>query len=223
MNTATERVIKAFGVMLEVTGSEMSKGAMRVMLHELAKHPEGQVVRALDRCCRELKGPKIALQDILTRIDDGRPDPETAWTMVPKDEMVSAMMTEEMGEAFSLVYSTVASGELIPARMAFLEAYRKAVQLAREEKKPVRWAFTPGTDLNGREAVLLDAADKGLISAERVQELLPHHRDDVVLTYRLQKIMDPTVKALTAPPKRELSDAGKKALEDMRAIVGAKR
>jgi hypothetical protein len=214
----SERLVKAFFVALEVTGSPtISDAAIAVMLKDLSGYPEEQVISAIRRCCREVKG-KLTLADIIQRLDDGRPDPETAWSMVPKDERVSAMMTSEMEEAFRLAYAQVAAGELIPARMTFLEAYRKSVQQARDGRYPVRWTFTPGTDKDGQALVLLDAAEKGRISTERVKEMLPYHREDEALSARLLAIVEPTARRLTAPV--EISAAGRKALEQMRTIVG---
>jgi hypothetical protein len=214
----SEKLVKAYFVAVEVTGTPpLSDAAVGVILKDLSTYPEAQVLGALRRCCREVKG-KLTLADIILRLEDGRPAPEEAWAMVPKDERSSAMMTAEMTEAFRVVYPMVAEGELIPARMAFLEAYKKAVQQARDARYPITWTFTPGTDRDGRELVLLDAAEKGRISIAGVQSLLPYHRDDEGLSARLLSIVDPTAKRLTAKPEQP-SEAGTKALATMKALV----
>ena len=46
----------------EVTGTELSKGALQVMTRELQRHDEQRVLRALARCMREIKG-RLTLAD----------------------------------------------------------------------------------------------------------------------------------------------------------------
>jgi hypothetical protein len=198
----TEKLIKSLVVALEITGTTLSDGAVKVMLADLSAYPEPQVMAALRRCCRELKG-KLTLADILSRIEDGRPSPEEAWAIVPKDEASSAVITQEMREAFAVAYPMVAAGELIQARMAFLERYRVLVQQARDARTPVQWTFTPGTDCDGRELVLLDAAEKGRISVEGVQALLPYHRESEGLSARLLSIAGREMPKLQAPEKQQ--------------------
>jgi hypothetical protein len=198
---ATPTLLKAIAVTTELTNTELSPAAARVMAEELAAYPELQVKAALKRCCRELRG-RLTLAEVLLRIEDGRPTPEEAWALVPKDEAASAVMTAEMADAFRTAYAMVAAGELIPARMAFLERYRALVQQARDARRPVEWMFTPGTDASGKELVLLDAVEKGRISAEAAQALLPYHREDEGLSARLLSAAGRSVPQLPAPAEQ---------------------
>lgn len=194
---ASENVIKAFGVVLEVTGAPaMSKEAARVFLRELDAFPEPQVLAALHRCMREVKG-KLTLSDVVGRIDDGRPTPEMAWSMIPKDEAASVVWTEEMREAYAVARPLIVEGDLVAGRMAFLEAYRAAVQRARDARAPVVWSPSLGHDQAGRELALLDAAEKGHLSVESVRELLPHHREDEGLNARLIALANASFKRLS--------------------------
>lgn len=182
---ASETLIKAMGVTLELTSTQLSDPALHVILADLAAYPEEQVLPALRRCCRELKRGQFTLAAVLERIDDGRPAPEEAWAGVPKDEAASGFLTDEMREAYRTAWPLIHAGELIPARMAFLEAYRKHLQQARDGRRPVRWEFTPGTDKDGRELVVLDAIEKRRITADAGRALLPYHREDEGLNARL--------------------------------------
>lgn len=197
----SEKVIEAVAVVCELTDTDLSKGALTVMCADLSLYPEAQVLGALQRCRRELKG-KLTLAAVLERIEDGRPTPEEAWSLVPKTEEASAFLTSEMAEAFQSAYRMVAAGELVPARMAFLERYRALVQRARDARTPVTWSFTPGTDRDGRELVILDAAEKGRISVAAAQRLLPHHREDEGVNARLLAIADGAFKRLAAPEEK---------------------
>lgn len=169
----SKALLQAIAVTAELTGTTMSEVAARVMAEDLSRYPEPQVMEALTRCRRELRG-RVSIADVLSRIDDGRPDAEEAWAMVPKDEAASVVWTEEIAQAFGVAYPLLRSGELIPARMAFLERYRNAVRSARDKGKPVRWTPSLGHDAGGRESVLIEAVKLGRLPREHVAGLLPH-------------------------------------------------
>lgn len=188
-------IVKGLGVALEITGTQLSDAAVRVIALELGTYPEAQVLGALKRCCKELKG-RLTLAEIVSRMDDGRPGPEEAWSMIPRDEASSAFWTEEMREAYGACANLIREGQLVPARMAFTERYRVLVAQARDRREPVRWSPTLGTDRDGRELVILDAVQKGRISADSAKALLPYHRADEGLNARLLALAGDAVKRL---------------------------
>jgi hypothetical protein len=169
----TENLLKAIAVTAELTQTQLSKAAARVMADDLARYPEAQVIEALTRCRRELKG-RMSIADVLSRIDDGRPEGEEAWAMMPKDEGSSVVWTSEMAAAFGAAYPLIRSGETIPARMAFLEKYRNEVRKARDRGDPVKWTPSLGHDVASRESVLIEAAKLGRLPRDHVKGLLPH-------------------------------------------------
>lgn len=211
-------LIKAVGVTLEITGTTLSDGAVKAMLADLVAYPEPQVLGALRRCCRELKG-KLTLADILQRIEDGRPTPEEAWAACPKDEAASAYWTSEMREAFAAAWTQVEAGDLVPARMTFLERYRVLVQQARDARQPVVWEFTPGTDKAARELVVLDAVAKGRLSQEGAEKLLPYHRAEPELEGRLLQAAGAAAPKLPAPRSDERADAWKRLGHTLKSRV----
>jgi hypothetical protein len=199
---ASVAVIKAVGVVLELTGTDLSPAALGAVCADLATYPEHQVLAALNRCRRELKPRQFSLAAVIERIDDGRPTPEIAWAMVPKDERSSVCWTTEMREAFRAAYPLIKEGESVQARMAFLEAYRSQVQLARDARLPVEWELSLGYDKDGRELVVLDAAEKGRITVAAACAALPYHRQEEGLSARLLAIGARPLKALSAPGKK---------------------
>lgn len=211
--TATHSLIEALTVALEITNTTLSDSAYEFMLSDLSRYPEPQVLAALMRCCRELKPRQFTLEAVLSRIDDGRPDPEGAWASIPKDENGSVVWTTEMRDAWSAALPLIQLGLLVPARMAFLEAYRKQVQLARDSRFPVEWEVSLGHDLIGRELVLLDAAEKGRLSPRKVRSLLPYHRDNEGLNARLLALEGKSAAALLPAPSEKV----KKLVADLRA------
>lgn len=179
----SEELLKAIAVTAELTGTQLSAAAARVMADDLATYPEHQVMGALTRCRRELKG-RLTVADVVSRLDDGRPGAEEAWAMLPKDEATTAVWTEEMTTAYGVAAPLIGEDN-VAARMAFKEAYLSAVTKARGEGRPVKWTATLGHDVHGREAVLREAVKHGRLFAEYVSALLPHRDDPAPSVARL--------------------------------------
>lgn len=171
---ATRELLQAIAVTAELTNTQFSEAAARVMAADLAAYPEPMVMKALTRCRRELKG-RLTIADVLTRIEDGRPGAEEAWAMIPRDEASTVVWTEEMAKAWGVALPLLEMGEDIPARMAFKEHYTLAVQRARDERKPVCWMPSLGHDPHGRTSALLAAVQQGKLQVEQVAGLLPYH------------------------------------------------
>ena len=102
-----------------------------------------------------------------------------------------------MRDAYRVVYRAVTNGDLIGARKDFMDHYKKAVQLARDGRYPIAWEFSPGHDKDGRELVILDAAEKGRVSVADAQRILPYHREDEGVNGRLLAIEQRVFKQLT--------------------------
>lgn len=171
-------IARALAVTAELTGAELSEAAMDVMVHDLAGYPEPQVMGALTRCRRECR-TRLTLADVITRLDDGRPGPEEAWAMVPRDEATTCVWTDEAREAWGVALPIINEGDMVAGRVAFLEAYRGSVQRARDEQIPPRWTVSLGHDVRGREGPVLEAVEKGRLSRDHAQRLLPHMDGDV--------------------------------------------
>lgn len=163
---------KALAVTAELTGTDLSEAAARVMVSELAAYDRRQVAAALKRCRRELKG-RLTIAAVLERLDDGRPGPEEAWAMLPTNEDQSVVWTEEMAKCFGIVGPLIAAGDKIAARMAFREAYQAEVAKARDARLPAKWTASLGHSVAGRESAVLDALGKGRITPAEAADYLP--------------------------------------------------
>lgn len=172
MRQPSKSLLQAIAVTAELTGTTLSSAAARVMADDLAQYPEPQVLGALIRCRRELRG-RLTLADVIARIADGRPGPEEAWAMIPTDEAGSVVWTEEMAHAYGVAAPLAAQGDRIAARLAFKEAYAAAVQKSRDECAPVRWFASLGTDQSMRRRAIDDAVRLGRLPADHAQRLLP--------------------------------------------------
>jgi hypothetical protein len=144
-------LLEAVAVTAELCGRVFSEPAARVFVADLGGYPEASVMKALSRCRREVRGA-LTVADVVSRLDDGRPGPEEAWSMLPRTEAQTVVWTDEM---------------------AFKEAYQRLVSEARDAGKPVNWSASLGHDKLGREAALLDAVRMGRLELERARDYAP--------------------------------------------------
>ena len=165
-------LLEAVAVTAELCGRTFSEGAARVFVSDLAGFPESAVIKALGKCRREVRG-LLTVQDVVSRIDDGRPGPEEAWALMPFDESQSVVWSDEMARAFAVAGPLLASGDKVAARMAFKEAYARMVAEARDAGRRVVWTPSLGHDERGRAAALQAAASAGRINYEHAAELAP--------------------------------------------------
>lgn len=170
----SERIelLQALAVTAELTGTQLSDSAARVLANDLSAYPVAQVLGALTRCRRELR-TRLTVAAIIERLDDGRPGPEEAWAMIPQDEAGSVVWTSEMAEAYGVAAPLIKAGDMIGARMAFRETYIAIVTRARAEQLPPSWMPSLGFDPSGREAAIETAVRKGRIGQAAAQRLLP--------------------------------------------------
>lgn len=170
-----KQLIEAVGATAELTGTELSSAAKKMMVDDLTGFPLAQVLPALVRCRRELKG-RLTIAAIIERIDDGRPGPEQAWAAMPApgDEESTFCWTDEMRHAWGDARPLIDAGDKVAARMAFTESYRKEVTAARNAGRPVHWEVSPGRDPLMRETVIQDAYQQGRIGYSQASALLPH-------------------------------------------------
>jgi hypothetical protein len=165
-------LVEAILLTSEICGQALSAPAARILAGDLADFDEAAILGALARCRIEVHG-RLKVVDIIVRIADGRPETEEAWNMLPMDEMTSTVWTEEIAFAWGLASPLLEAGDVAAARATFSEGYAKAVQQARIRREPVRWMPSLGSDVRGREAVVLDAVRKGRLSMTQASALLP--------------------------------------------------
>lgn len=191
-------LLQALIVTAEVTGTDLSEGAARVMMQDLMRYDGEQVVAALSRCRKECKG-KLTLFEIISRIDDGRPQPNEAWAIVQPifgDESISCVWTTEMAQAYDVARNI--EDDNVARRIAFLEAYNANVQKARDAGIPVKWDKCLGWDNAGRDSVLLDAIAKGRLQLEHVMPYLTQQNS----LQDAKRLADSTLKKLGYKPNR---------------------
>lgn len=168
---SSPELLKALAVTAKVMGTQLDDDAARMFASDLAIYPLDQVLVALTRCRREVKG-RLVPADVISRIDDGRPGAEEAWAMLPKREEDSVIWCEEMAVAFGVCNPLLQDGDLVGARMAFKEIYSKAIQDARANGIPPKWTPSYGFEKSGRARAIREAADRNRISRDHAMGML---------------------------------------------------
>ena len=180
IGNASETLLAALIATIEACGATWSDPTISLVLRDLARHPEGVIIDALERCRRELRF-KLTLADIIDRIDDGRPAPDEAWAQVSAalDERRTVVATDEALEALREVRHL--AGDDNAVRMGFRAAYQRIVLRNKAEGIAPQWVPSLGHDPEQREAALREAADKGRLDPKQVPRLLGAATDPLML------------------------------------------
>ncbi len=165
-----KEIAKAVIITAEVVGHEISTAAAEVIARELSSWPGEMVSEALRRCQSELTG-RLTLAAIIQRMPDGHPGVEEAWSLCPRSEADTAVLTDQIAQAYKSVRGLLESGDEVAARMAFKETYLAALREAREGRQPASWWVSMGTDASGRVAPVRAAVAKGRLPAGEVARL----------------------------------------------------
>lgn len=165
-------LLEAVAVTAELCGRVFTAPAAKVFVDDLAAYPEHQVLGALRRCRREVRGI-LTVQDVVSRLEDGRLGAEEAWAMLPKSEADSVVWTTEMAEALRVCQPLLDDGDTVAARMSFKQAYDRIVANARDAGRPPDWQISLGFDPKGRDQALREAVERGRISLEYAQTVAP--------------------------------------------------
>lgn len=176
----THKVLEAIAVTAELCGRTFSPAAAAVFSGDLAGFPEEAVLAALTRCRKEVRGV-LTIQDVVSRIDDGRPGVEQAWAMIPQDYCSSVVWSDEMAQAWGAANPLIQQGDKIGARMAFKEAYAKLVADARDQSIAPNWTPSFGDDKVGRQAALIDAVRHRRMTVNNAVALLPQEMAEGLL------------------------------------------
>lgn len=167
-----DEFVKLLKATLEVYGQSLpSQDVVRIWWSALSNFDVANVRSALDEHIRKSKfAPRPAdILEILNSVFyDGRPGADEAWAMMPRDEQSSAVMNQEMADALRIAQPLLDEGDQIAARMAFREAYNRAVEKnKRAGIKPV-WFASFGWEAKGREDVVREAVRLGRLPEKQL-------------------------------------------------------
>jgi hypothetical protein len=171
-------VIKAIAATAELTGTELSEAALLVFESDLAGYPEQQVIEALTRCRRELRG-RLTVSDVIDRMScaGAHPTANEAWglALASVDESETVVWTDQIAEAAGIAQPILDAGDEVGARMAFRDAYERILR-EQGDKQP-RWFASMGTDPGRRTSAIERAVRAGLLTETHAAKLLPAPKD----------------------------------------------
>lgn len=171
-----QKIIKVLESMTYLYNKNMPKEAIMLMLNDLNMYSEEQLLDSLKKCRSELKFfPSIA--EIKERVNDGHLSPNEAWAMCPKSEDDSVCWSEEMRDAYFSVHSIVRNGDLIAARVGFIEKYKELIRDSRSNMTQIKFELSIGNDKSLRETSIQRAVFLGCITTEKAKQLLPENSD----------------------------------------------
>lgn len=202
----SKALLQAIAVTAELCGKTFSEAPARVFAQDLATFDEQAVLLALARCRKEVRGI-LSLQDVISRIEDGRPGVEEAWAMLPASEDQSIVWTEEMAQAWGIASPLLECGDKIGARMAFKESYLRFVTQARDAGKSPKWTPSFGHDRDGWQPAIAEAVRLNRITLDHGLSLLDGNEKQHMLI------------ALGVTQHPLLAAPSKKGQEEVRALL----
>jgi hypothetical protein len=161
-------------------GREANKDAMRIAWGVLKQFDIAQVQQAYSAhvATSKFMPSPAEISDLITASDPAmrRPGPDEAWARMPRSEDDSVAWTDEMSYAWGIA-SNLVNPYLVDrpdwtaARMAFRDAYVRAVDTAKAQGRKVHWSIARGQRKDNLEDVITEAVRLGYITPE---EARPH-------------------------------------------------
>jgi hypothetical protein len=168
-----EILLSTLGATAEVMGMQMQPAALMLMAEDLSIYPLADILSAIRRCRKELKG-RLSLAEIIDRIQsaDGMPGADEAWAAMSRPEGDTIVITEEMAEAMQYARPLLNDGDKTGARMAFKDAYTRLVAQARDRNLRPKWFVSLGHDKDGRAAPVAEAIRTGKLNLDLTLPIL---------------------------------------------------
>lgn len=162
-------------------GRDASKEVMRLFWRELRDHDLPDVSRAFHAHIRTSTFmPSVkSILDRLQAVNPAmqRPGADEAWAKMPRSEDDSVVWTEEMAYAWGIASSLVNENltdrpDWVAARMAFRDAYKRAVDAAESQSRQVRWSLVRGHTTDNLLDVVNEAVRLGRLTEEQARPVL---------------------------------------------------
>lgn len=108
----------------------------------------------------------------------GHPEPEEAWNRAPKSDYDAGYTTDEISAALNASEGSIAQGNLIAARKAFIEAYSKILAEAKAQGRKAKFWYqgaaqcTHEQRLQIKEQKTIEAAELEWLTPERALKTL---------------------------------------------------
>lgn len=128
--------------------------------------------------------------------------PEEAWNRLPKSESEPAWVYPELMEAAGAAWDSLERGNLIGARMAFIESYKVILDRSRASRKKAKWFYSEASGLPYESRMeikaqhTLEAMEKQWITQERATVMLESISKETGIPANIQEKLTPIRKML---------------------------
>ncbi len=131
-------------------------------------YPLEMVKTALHRCSADgvYKPSPASVMKFLPDLF-GHPGPEEAFNCIPKSESEAGFVTDQMMMAYAAAEDSINRGDMVAARLAFIETYQQAVNAAKAQNQPARFWYSDSQA--GTREQRLETKAKHLIEAGQKQ------------------------------------------------------
>lgn len=164
---------EALTVCCELTATELSAAAKAAMIEDLMAYETALVLKALNRCRRELTG-RLSLAAVLARLDTGLPSADEAFGMLVEgwqnEALTVVVPAIAMQAAGNGAWDLYRAGDKTGSRMAFREAYER---LAADVAGAPEWTVSAGRDRDHRSAAVMEAVKLGRLPEAVAAGYLP--------------------------------------------------
>lgn len=167
-----QETIEMIGVTAELMGQALSEAALRIMVSDLSRFPDADLMRALEKL--RVQGGKFSMHHIVALLPGQFPSAEEAWSLVTISEDESACVTDEMMAA----YGQVEHLDRVAGRMAFKEIYDRMISEKKFNRQPPKWFISAGKNKELVEHCALKALKRAQISFNAAKVHLYEYPDE---------------------------------------------
>jgi hypothetical protein len=148
-------------------GLEARKEQIAMWAEELSDLTEADVSRALSSLRKDPNRTKPPFPATIRSEVSGWPGPEQAWAESPKSEDESSVITNEACAALAAVSQFLRDGNMIQARIVFVEVYKNEVAKSLAEKKKAKWfpSFGAYSSQTEKDRCMMEAVSKNRMSS----------------------------------------------------------
>ena len=131
--------------------------------------------------------------------------PEEAWNRYPKTEFDAGWVYAEMLKAGSSAMDSIDRGDMIAARVAYLESYKAIIEEAKRNKESPKWFYSDATqgskeDRDGKKIKLtLQAEEMKWIGKAQAQKALLGLEKSSEMPARISKYVEKVFKRMPPP------------------------
>lgn len=181
-------VLKMLIQHFENYGLQANPNQLRMWQEQLEGIEPVEIYASMKKTWSDSNNAKPAMPPKLIEIAYGFLNPNEAWAKVESlngNEAAALVWNEEMRLAWGDSYSLISSGDMIAARMTFIESYRRRISESVSQKRMPKYCLTAGAK-DSNDAALIEAVVQKKITPQLALSHNPDLRIPKDITNNLQ-------------------------------------